>query len=430
MTSRAALLSIALATGVSASAHASDSHAHEAEATPAETTSAATPALPVEVDDGSVKPYKLVRTLNALQDQTGVGNKSAHSAQRSLLQRIGEEMATVQNEAWASPRNGRALVSFVLSGGEPGLLKRLLEQKVEIGGVDIKVAAAAAAFAERRADEARALLSDVKPREIEPSLAAHVALVQGIVFAQREPEKAIEAFELARLFAPGSLVEQGALRRQAMVESKLGRWDRAEKLAAQYLRRFGQAVYAPTFYRELVEQLALEPDNRDEDQFARLKRLFNLLGEKERRQTYLLLAERAILLGKVKMARFASARASELYDAGSRERARLDVYGAAANVASDQTPEGLAVLQSVDRRRLGTRDTLLADAAIEVGEDVRREPHGIFDAPGILEMGQDATLAEAAGSPADTSEHTASPVVDLARKSIDKVDELLKATKQ
>lgn len=384
----------------------------------------AKPAAPAG-EGGPPKPYQLVRTLNALQDQTGVGNRTAHMAQRSLLQRIGEEMAQAPNETWADPRNGRALVSYVLSGGEPVVIKKLLNEKIEIAGVDTALAAAAAAYAERRTDEATALLSNVNVREIDPSLGAHVALVKGIVLAIREPEKALESFELARLFAPGSLVEQGALRRQAMVASKLGRWDDAEKLAAQYLRRFGQAVYAPTFYRELAEQLAGEPDNRDADQFARLKRLFNLLGERERRQTYLLLAQNAILSGKVKMARFAAARASELYEIDSKERARLDVYGAAADVASDQTSEGLAVLQAMDRKRLGSRDSLLADAAVEVGADVRREP----DTPVVLDNTSPVTVSEKE-IPVEQIVGDPPPVVGLARQSIDKADELLKAAKK
>jgi len=317
-------------------------------------------------------------------------------------------MGKAPDDVWKEPKNGRALVSYVLSGGEAVLLKRLLDNKVEIAGVDLNLAAAAIAYAERRGEEARALLAKVDARAIEPSLAAHVALVQGIVLAEREPETAIKRFELARLLAPGSIVEQGALRRQAMVVGKLGRWHESERLATQYLRRFGKAVYVSTFYRELAEQLASQPDTRDEEQFARLVSLFDLVGEKERRQTYLLLAERAVIAGKVKMARFASARASELYASGSAERVRLQVYGAAAEVATDKNDAGLLVLQDIDRRRLGHRDSLLVDAASEVGHDVRREPP---EAPSAAD-----------GEPL--------AVVDAARKAIGKADDLLEAAKK
>jgi chemotaxis protein MotC len=367
-----------------------------------------------DAKQGAIKqspaPYELVRSLNALQDQTSSGNRSAHKAQRPLIQRIGEEMKSAPVEVWKEPKNGRALVSYVLSGGEADLLKRLMDDKAEVGGVDPNLAAAAIAYAERRSEEARTLFDKVEARALEPSLAAHVALVQGVVLSEREPETAIKRFELARLLAPGSIVEQGALRRQTMVSGKLGRWHEAERLAAQYLRRFGEAVYAPTFYRELAEQLATQPDTRDEEQFTRLVTLFDMLGEKERRQTYLLLAERAVLAGKIKMARFAAARASELYGSGSTERVRLQVYGAAADVATDKSGDGLSALQEIDRRRLGNRDTLLVDAANEVGHDVTREP--------------------ALTDPLATNAGDKLTVVDAARKSIDKADELLEATKK
>lgn len=376
---------------------------------------------PAPAAGGPRAPFELERTLSALQDQTGVGNAAAHAALRPLIRRIGEDMAKAPLEAWKEPKNARALVSFVLSGGEPSLLKRLIDDKVELGGIDPNLAAATVAFAERRSEEAVALLSKINVRELRGSLAAHVALVQGIVMSERQPEEAIKNFDLARLYSPGTLVEQGALRRETMVMSKLGRWDEAEKLAKQYLRRFGRAVYAPSFYREIAEQIAGQPDTRDESQFARLVTLFNMIDEPARRRTYLLLAERSVMVGKVKMARFAAARASELYDPESVEGARLQVYGAAADVATDKTPDGLSTLQAVDRRKLGASDSLLADAAFEVGEDVRREP---------IEEAAAAKVAASLPESATAQISTPTAVMELARKKIGTVDDLLKAAQK
>lgn len=359
------------------------------------------------------QPFELVRTLQALQDQTALGNVAAHSAQRPMIEMIGQRLAAAPVEVWQDQRNGRALIAFVLSGGEPDTLKRLMANKIELPGIDEKLAVAAIAFAERRADEARALLVDLDARALEPGLASHVALVQGIVFSEREQERALSKFEEARLFAPGTLVEQGALRRQSILAGKMGRWDEGERLAGQYLRRFGSAVYAPAFYRELAESLANQPDTRDEDQLARLKRLFDQIAEKARRQTYLLLAERAVLGGKVKMARFAAAQASALYDASSTEAMRSQVYGAAANVASERLQDGVDSLAHVDRRKLGQRDSLLADAALELAVDVRREPATAPAEAGISAKPGGGDVAQ-------------SKVMDLARKSLDRADTLLK----
>lgn len=363
------------------------------------------------------EPYQMVRTLAAVQDQTGVGNIAAHNVQRSLIVRIGQELAQASDEAWSEPRNARALITYVLSGGPPDLLKTLMEKRVELKGIDPNLAAGTIAFAERLNSEAQIFFMKVDPRELETPLASRVALVKGIIYQPLEPEIAIKNFELARLFAPGSLVEQGALRRQSIVESRLGRWHKAEKMARRYLRQFGTSVYAQTYYRELAEQLANEPDNRDEDQFNRLRELFDFIPDEARRKTYLFLAERAILNGKVKMARFAASRASELYEDGSREHERIDVIGAAANVASERAGEGMDTLKAVSRRRLGPQDNLLADAAMEVGTDVRSEP--VYREPQVPEVSQN--------TPPDETQ--ASPLVSVARKSIEIADELLKDVK-
>lgn len=388
-------------------------------------TSEAAPAQPSDsgIEKGRA-PYELVRTLQALQDQTALGNVAAHTAQRATIGHVGEQLAKAPREVWAERRNVRALVAFVLSGGPPDVLKTLMDEKVELPGVDAGLAVAAIAFAERRTDEVKTLLADVDPRKLEPGLAAHVALVQGIVFSDREPERALTSFSYARLLAPGTLVEQGALRRQSILASTMGRWHDGERLAAQYLRRFGNAVYAPAFYREIVEALAAQSDTRDEAQLARLKDLFAMLGEKERRQTYLFLAERSVLAGKVKLARFAAARANELYDAASREAARSVVYGAAADVVSEKIQEGVDALSQVDRGKLGRRDTLLIDAAVEVATDVRRAPKGETETAETA-LAEPASIEAAPGS----GEAESSPVMQHARKSLTKADELLKVPK-
>lgn len=393
---------------------------HEEEAPAAEL-----PAIePLPVDTDPKAPYRLVRTLEALQDQTGFGNKAAHAAQRPLIRRLAEELTKAPADVWKDPRNGRAIISYILSGGDPAVLQHLLDNKTEIGGVDPKLIGGTLAFANRRNEEARVMISPINPHDLPDSLGGRVALVQGILLADQHPKEALKKFSIARLLSPGSLVEQGALRRQAIVASKLGKWGEAERLATIYLRRFGNAVYAATFYRELVELLANQPDNNDEDRHKRLAALFDRIEPKLRRQTYLLLAERAVIGGNVNMARFASQNASALYDSGTSGSVRSQVYGAAADVASDQTPDGLAALNKVDRSKLGVRDTLLVGAALEVGADVRRDPEELVE----LLASQDGSDASKDGVHADVMAST--PVMDLARKSIGKVDELLEATKK
>lgn len=370
-------------------------------------------AEPEAAVSATLQPFELVRTLNALQDQAGQGNRAAFAAQQAMMRDASTALEQAPVEAWALPRNGRALIGFVLSGGHPAALQKVLREKVELAGVDGNLARATVAFAERRTDAAKTLFANVNVHELEPALAAQVALVKGIV--DREPHLAIANFEMARLLAPGTLVEQSALRRQMRAESDLGHREESERLAAQYLRRFGRAVYAAGFYRELAEVFAAQPDTRDDGDFARLVTLLGQIEVPQRRQTYLYLAERSVLAGKVQMARFAAARASEMYDEGTRENARSRVYGAAADVATDRHDDGVSVLRELDRGKLGGSDIRLADAALEIASDVRREP--------VEVAAQDAS---AAGADTEAAPGQPSKVVELARKSLQRADELLK----
>ena len=70
-----------------------------------------------EVDALAREPYQLVRSLQSLQDQIARGDLEAHNAQPALLKRLGEKLATADSAVWKDPRNSRAAVTFLLSGG-------------------------------------------------------------------------------------------------------------------------------------------------------------------------------------------------------------------------------------------------------------------------------------------------------------------------
>ena len=76
-----------------------------------------------EVEAPLREPYQLVRTLQALQDEIARGNLEAHNAQPGLLKRLGEEFQKADPGVWKDPRNSRAVVTFLLSGGSPQVVR-------------------------------------------------------------------------------------------------------------------------------------------------------------------------------------------------------------------------------------------------------------------------------------------------------------------
>jgi chemotaxis protein MotC len=356
-----------------------------------------------EAQEVKGQPYELVRALQSLQDKAVRGNAQAHAEQRVLLAQIAEQFEGLSAEGWRDPRNARAAVIFVLSGGNARVLGKVAQSE-GAKGMNVKVLLGTLAFGEGRLDKAYEMLSAVQARALDTSMAGHVAYVQGELTSKKEPAEALAYFDEARLLSPGTIVEEAALRRQIALLAAASEPDRYDRLAVQYLRRFPRSVYANGFRQQFAGGLA-RAKSVDVARLARLEGLLDGLDAAERRDIYLMLAEEAIGHGKVDTARFAAARAVHLTDEGSAERERARLYEAAALVATDELERGIETLRTLDQSKLTVGDAVLREAALAVAADVRRLP--------------ETTAAAQAQGP------ERSPAVERALRSIAQVDELL-----
>jgi chemotaxis protein MotC len=356
-----------------------------------------------EAQEGKGQPYELVRALQSLQDKVVRGNAQAHSEQRVLLAQIAEQFERLPAEGWREPRNARAAVVFVLSGGSARVLSRVAQS--EAGkGMNAKLLLGTLAFGEGHLDQAAEMLGAIDARRLDPSLAGHVAYVQGELASRKEPAKALAYFDDARLLAPGTIVEEAALRRQIALLAAASEPERYDRLAVQYLRRFSHSVYASGFRQQFATGLA-QAKAIDAARLAKLEGLLDGLDPPERRDIYLMLAKEAVAHGKVDTARFAAVRAMRLTEDGSPEHERARLYEAAALVTSEDLERGVETLRTLDRRKLTGADAVLREAALAVAADVRRTP----DTPAIAPERAQET----------------SPIGERARRAIAQVDELL-----
>lgn len=161
--------------------------------------------------EGKGEPFELVRSLQSLQDQVVRGNARAHAAQRALLVRIAEQFDVLSAEGWRDPKNARAAVVFVLSGGSARALQKLMHSGVSTD-INEKLINGTLAYGEGRHDAAVELLAGVEARALDPGMAGLVAYVQGELVAKKEPAKALVYFDDARLLSPGTIIEEAALR--------------------------------------------------------------------------------------------------------------------------------------------------------------------------------------------------------------------------
>lgn len=354
------------------------------------------------------QPYELVRSLRMIQDRAAQGDGSAHAQQRQLSAQIAEQLMAANPEAWTDPKNVRAAVMYALSGGEPRVLKTLFSRR-SLPGVDEKLLNGALAYSEGRDADAAELLAAVDVRALEPNLGAHVALVQSALLAAKDAKKAIALLDVARLLAPGTLIEEAALRRQASVVAASGNMDAFNALVSHYMRRFPNSVYATGFREQFAAEVAGDWYGHAPEQLAKLETMLEGLDVATRRQSYMLIAHRAVIGGRVELARLAARHAVALAAEGSAEHTRSRIYEAAILIVTEDYDAGVATLDAIDRSKLEAGDAALLDAAIAVAREVRRPTQTA-----------DLTLASAPGQDVPVPK-----AVELARQVMARVDMLL-----
>ncbi|WP_082494473.1 MULTISPECIES: chemotaxis protein MotC [unclassified Methylobacterium] len=359
------VLSLCATSAVAAESHGGDSHGGG--------SVRSAPIAPLPIVPYTV-PVELVRTLQLLQDRIAQGQTQAFHGQRALMQHAEERMVALPPEVWAEAVNIRAAVTFALSGGGPGLLRQVMGSG-KVGEGETPLVLGALAYLEGREKEARTLLAKFDPNAVPVGLGAQLALAQAALAARDDPAQSIRLLDLARLIAPGTLVEEGALRREIFVLAHVGDLARFEALSIQYLRRFRHSVYAGNFRQRFAAALTRLDFASDGARFAKLQAMLDEIEPEGRRDLYLLVARAGLDQGKTATAVFAAERAITLVDAASAWSVRARLYRAAALVAVDgQFEASLETLRATDRSVLAEADAALLDSALAMAAQIRSVP--------------------------------------------------------
>ncbi|MBZ6078574.1 chemotaxis protein MotC [Microvirga puerhi] len=322
------------------------------------------------------QPVELVRTLQALQDQIAAGSTNAHVAQRVLLDHIDERLLAMEPAVWQAPKSIRAAIIYVLSGGKPGILKKILSLS-DLPKSEGLLAQGALAYVEGREEDAQKILADVDVRTLPATLSGQIALVQAALTLRDGPEKSVSLLDFARLQLPGTLVEEAALRREIFVVAQLKDTEKFDALSRQYLRRFRYSVYSGNFRQRFASALTRLDVTKDPDYFKRLVATLNELEPAGRLELYLMVARAAINQGQTQAAVLATDKANELAMGDASSSARSKLYRAAAIiVTSEGFDEGATELKKLDRSLLPASDLELLDSALAMATYIRRVPEG------------------------------------------------------
>jgi len=325
-----------------------------------------TPSDPADPGD----PVKLVRTLEFLQDTIAAGTADSNGARRKLIAFIGQRFMALDPATWEDRRNADAALLYVLNGGNPAVLQQLPQSEDDAERTQLVAAVAAYAVGSQQA--ARELWDAIDVESLPTGLVAAAALVKANLVMDTAPDEALHYADIARLEAPGTLVEEAATRRSIEIAAKLGRKERFAYYAGRYATRFPRSMYGGPFLQRFAESyLALE---READAETLLDDILEPLDPAERRLAYLEIARVAVLEARMPMAEQAADNALQLSEPGTPDRQRADFYRTSALALTGALPEGQEKLASLEVSNLGPEDKGLLTAVRSVVGEIERWP--------------------------------------------------------
>ena len=381
-----------------------------------------------------LEPYQIVRSLELVQDRLANGDHASQPMQRKLLEMIDARFATKEGARFENELNRRALLVYAMSGGNPATVEAAL---AHLGKDDPnrKLGESILFYINGKPKEAMEALSSVDPMAYTPDIAMYLALVKGSILTEAEPQNALALLDRARLLAPGTLVEEAALRRSIAAAANLGDAKRLLRLSEQYVRSYLRSPYASQFADAFVAGVVTLSATIDRDAVAAIAAMMEPEQEKV---VYLRIARRAAIDGLIDFAAFAASHAE-----GVENDPRAELYSSLSNVTSGTIKDVLDKLSKIDRSLLSESDRQLLDAASAIAAEMTVPPVGpklaeAKPAPSaVRNVGPDPAVpaVQDAAPPAEHGQQsgTAEPILPAARnrgpsKSVDATVEQAAAT--
>lgn len=364
-------------------------------------TTALTVALPIGIARANgpeeLAPFKMIRSLQFVQDSVVLGDHSAIEMQRFMLGAIDERLRAADPAAFRDPRNVDAALVYVMSGGNPDTLDYLVGRDIE-GNFDSRVTDALRQYLNGKGPLIVENLSKAAPEYKNARIGPYLFLILGNATSQQDPVAAMRYYDWARLTAPGTIIEEAALRRSVYLAVRANDPDKGFRYALNYARRYLTSPYASQFADVFVELAVAHFDAAAEE---RVSEVLAFMDRSRQREVYLRVARRAAIGGNQTLARLASKRAEELADdGGAQSQVLASFYEGLAAVPSADVFSATKTISAIPDEDLSPRDRALREAAKAVAEEVVRPPadESSAQAPGSIpeEPAGEASHAEAA----------------------------------
>lgn len=332
---------------------------------------AAAPGAGRAEDQADLPPYKMLRSLQFVQDSVVLGDSSAGEMQRYMLSTLDTRLRDADKTVFDDSRNVDAVMIYAMSGGNPATLEYLMSRDVD-GHFDNRVADLLRKYLSGKGLLVVNSLADVAKEYRDKRIGPYLSLVAGNVMMAKDPKAAMKLFDWARLTAPGTIVEEAALRRSVALASDAGMVPTALAYSQRYARRFLHSPYASQFADQFVK---LVVDHTADIKPQDIVDILSFMDPPRQREVYLRIARRATIAGEMDLAKLASARAQDIGSDGSTAfNALASFYGGIANISSPDIGVAVRDINQIPDGELNQRDRMLRDAARAVADAVLQPP--------------------------------------------------------
>lgn len=319
----------------------------------------------------SLDTFQMVRSLQLVQDRIAGGDHAALPMQQKILQMIDRKLRESGPQDFADRKNIEALLIYAMSGGNP-ITVEVAIARLKQDEATKPLTDGVRSYIRGDLKSAMASLHSIDPRTLAGDLGSFLALIKGSMAGADEPKLALTYLDTARLLAPGTLVEEAALRRSLPLAARLGDTDRFLRASNQYVRRFLRSPYATQYADELVEGIVALYSSLD---LHVIESTIAEMSHEHQRVIYLRLARTAAIEGLRELSDFAAKKAAEFENVAVGDTdPRAVLYSNLSEITSENGPEILARLKTIDRAKLAGPDRQLLDAAISVATGIMTSP--------------------------------------------------------
>lgn len=378
------------------------------------------PLVPARADMPAPEPYLLVRSMRMLQDQVASGKPEALPMLNRVLGHIAGQLRQARPEVWDKPANAYAIFIYLLNGGNPDVVRGIIAT-LKPDQIDPKLIAGSLAYAD--GDALRTVENFQQlPSNMPSELIASIYLVTASQLASIDAITALTRLDYIRLNAPGTLLEEAALRRGLTIAAGLGDTDKVRTFARNYLQRFELSPYSEDFFRQLVDALLKLRNKISDDD---VEEMASLAWPGARLPFYLRIARGSIVSGDLSRARFASEHAAALATSLKADDTQAKLYLAVSNVGSDKTGEAGRILSNLPKDRLHGRDIKLLEAATAMAGRIMQQPE-ISPAPSTPQsIGAVGEAMRPPRSAEPLTTETEDAMITETRKKLDAIDAIL-----